>query len=234
MTNPVSFSQGGSGVATNTAYGLLIGGTTSTGPIQQLGTGTANQIIVSAGSAAPGAWTKNDAVGTWQLVATTAASSSATIAFTGLTTSYEIYKVIISNLIPQTTNTHLRLQFSANNGSSYQTGATAYFYCGSNMDQGATASWNNGNPSYIQLDHTGISTTANANTWEITFIETATSLTDNGCSWQGRYLDATGTFQIGVVGQGRYNGTQATNAIQFLMSSGNISSGTFKLYGLLV
>ncbi len=45
-------SNGGTGVTTLTAYELVFGGTTSTGPVQQTGLGTAGQVLTSNGAGA--------------------------------------------------------------------------------------------------------------------------------------------------------------------------------------
>lgn len=233
LSNPVSVSQGGSGVATNTAYGLLLGGTSTTNPIQQAGTGTSNQGYVSGGSAAIGTWTNNDALGTWQLISSQAASNSATIDFTGLSSSYEAYKILAYNIIPQTAGAHLILRVSSDNGANYSAGATDYFFSlYAEKDATGTLVFNT-NGSVIRFTYQGVSTTAAANFWEITFVEPNTSLAQNGVYYQGKYRDnSNGTLTI--VGQGRYNGTQATNAIRLSFGSGNIVSGTFNLYALLV
>ena len=49
LVTPVTVSEGGTGRTSLTAYGLLAGGTTSTGNIQQVGVGLANQILTSNG-----------------------------------------------------------------------------------------------------------------------------------------------------------------------------------------
>ena len=52
LTTPLSVSQGGIGVASTTAYGILAGGTTTTGAIQNTGVGTAGQVLTSNGAGA--------------------------------------------------------------------------------------------------------------------------------------------------------------------------------------
>ena len=52
LTTPLSVAQGGSGVASTTAYGILAGGTTSTGAFQNAGVGTSGQILTSNGAGA--------------------------------------------------------------------------------------------------------------------------------------------------------------------------------------
>jgi hypothetical protein len=48
--------QGGTGVSSTTAYGIIAGGTTTTGAFQNAGTGSSGQVYVSGGSAALGTW----------------------------------------------------------------------------------------------------------------------------------------------------------------------------------
>jgi hypothetical protein len=52
LTTPLSVGQGGSGVASTTAYGILAGGTTSTGAFQNAGVGTSGQVLTSNGAGA--------------------------------------------------------------------------------------------------------------------------------------------------------------------------------------
>lgn len=67
LTTPLSVPQGGTGIATATAYAVLCGGTTGTGAFQSVsGVGTANQVLTSNGAGALPTW--QDAAGgglTW-------------------------------------------------------------------------------------------------------------------------------------------------------------------------
>lgn len=57
LTNALTVGNGGTGVSTLTAYGLLTGGTTSTGALQQVsGTGTSGQVLTSNGASALPSW----------------------------------------------------------------------------------------------------------------------------------------------------------------------------------
>lgn len=47
---------GGTGVVTTTAYGVVTGGTTSTGNLQNVGTGTTTQVLTGAGTSALPTW----------------------------------------------------------------------------------------------------------------------------------------------------------------------------------
>jgi len=48
----VTVAQGGTGIATTTAYGVILGGTTATGALQNAGAGTSGQILTSNGASA--------------------------------------------------------------------------------------------------------------------------------------------------------------------------------------
>lgn len=56
---PITVPNGGTGLTTTTAYGLITGGTTATGNFQNAGTGTSGQIYVSGGASALGSWTSS-------------------------------------------------------------------------------------------------------------------------------------------------------------------------------
>ena len=56
VTGTVLVANGGTGSTSSTAYALLAGGTTSTGPHQSLPTGTSGQILISGGPSALPSW----------------------------------------------------------------------------------------------------------------------------------------------------------------------------------
>lgn len=233
LNKPVTVAQGGSGVATETAYGLLIAGTTATGAIQNAATGSSGQVYLSGGNAAVGTWTNQNTLGGWVLISTATASSSASIAFTGLSTSYVAYMVSLSAVIPATNATNLQFRVSSNNGSSYDSAAGNYGYANTYINDTGVAAAN----SFASSSATAIlignvwSNTSFANNFEIIFIDPDTSYVNNGIFWKGKYDDSTSTGCF-CIGEGTRIATQINNAIQFSFSSGNIASGVFKLYGL--
>ena len=57
LTNKLTVANGGTGLATTTAYGVITAGTTSTGAFQQVsGTGTSGQVLTSNGAGALPTW----------------------------------------------------------------------------------------------------------------------------------------------------------------------------------
>jgi hypothetical protein len=56
LNTPLVVAQGGSGVATHTAYGVIVGGTTSTGAEQTITPGTSGYLLTSGGASAVPTW----------------------------------------------------------------------------------------------------------------------------------------------------------------------------------
>ena len=56
LNTPLVVAQGGSGVATHTAYGVIVGGTTSTGPEQTITPGASGTVLTSGGASAVPTW----------------------------------------------------------------------------------------------------------------------------------------------------------------------------------
>lgn len=61
---PVTVAQGGTSQTSLTAYGIVTGGTTSTGAVQQIATATSGYLLQSGGSAALPTFTNTPALGT--------------------------------------------------------------------------------------------------------------------------------------------------------------------------
>lgn len=235
QSSPLTVGQGGRGTSSVTAYGLIAAGTVSTGNMQNLGAGTSNQILVSGGASALATQTNNNTVGTWQLVSSQVASTSASIVFTGLTNSYQAYKLLISNFVPVNASAHILMRISTDNGATYKSGSTDYNYAIRRLTQAGTGTNTNltGGGSQILIDFQGFSTSTLGSQFELTFVDITTSRAGNGVYWIGNYFDNTSSNINMVIGEGYYTTSAAINALQFKASSGNISSGTFKLYGIL-
>ena len=69
-TGTVPVDQGGTGLTTTTAYGLIAAGTTSTGNFQQVsGTGTSGQVLTSNGAGALPTWQTSSGITTGKAIA---------------------------------------------------------------------------------------------------------------------------------------------------------------------
>jgi hypothetical protein len=223
---PYTVQQGGTDASSFTAYAPVCGGTTSTGALQSTASaGSSGQVLTSNGSSS---------LPTFQAVpnglvyiSEQTASNSTSIAFTSGLTSYTALMLVFSGVVPATNNAQLELQMSANGGSSYvssgYTGGFNYFEYNSSTTYNAssTSFWpmaGDQNSSTGTIN--GVIFIHNVNIAVAPFINGNVSYYDGGKS----------QYCMGIVGGSCT--TTGLNAISLLMSSGNISSGRFVLYGL--
>lgn len=193
--------------------------------------GTSGQVLTSAGSSAP----------TWSTLAGSAlvfissatASSSATIDFTGLSSTYDVYVVEIVSAVPAT-GSYLYMRSSSNNGSSYDTSGYEYSGLGTqtansnvNVDSsfGAAALMPvsfNGGPVSNTFSDGGCSG----------FVYIMNPAASNYTQFLISETHFGGSGGIHSHGMGIKKSTSPVNAVRFYASSGNIASGTFRLYGI--
>lgn len=233
----VVVADGGTGLSSTTAYAVLCGGTTSTGALQSIaGVGTSGQVLTSNGAGALP--TFQTASGAWTAISSATASSSATIDFTGLSSTYHTYVLIFDSLIPQTDDTAIHLRTSTDNGSSYDSSASDYAYA-QGLIYNTTGS-NAGSTGAAQIALTqsgaalGIDVTdgvghAEGQIW----IHKPSNAKYCSVSWRITYIQAaTPNNAVTVHGHGFRKTAADVDAFRLLMSSGNITSGNFKLYGI--
>lgn len=175
--------------------------------------------------------------GSWVKISSSSASTSASISFTGLTSTYRAYKVILENIVPATAATVLYLRTSSNGGTSYDSTAGDYGYYTYAINFGGVGISSSATSS-TKIDITtntsgsGVGTGSSLGiSGEIMLISHSNTTSNKMIFWRAGYTYSipSGTHIRGVAS--RYS-TSAIDAIQFLMSSGNITSGTFTLYGL--
>ncbi len=222
---------GFSGTMTNGQ--LIIGSTGATPTAATLTAGSnititnaAGGITIAAAAGAAGAWTK---------ISTGTASSSASIAFTGLSNSYIQYMVVMTNIIPASNAVSLYVQFGTGGTPTYQT--SAYYDAQYGRTSGGsviTTNHANAAQALINADSAGstLSTGAGAGLDGVFYISNPSqSSINHQAYWQAEY-QGSGTESTSLNGGFEWRGTTAVTAVQFYMSSGNIASGIFTLYGL--
>ncbi len=178
-------------------------------------------------------------LGSMVLLSEQTASSSSSISFTtGIDSTYPIYKFEYINCHPATDNVQLQINFSTDGGSNYNvTKTNSHFHAAHKEDDSNTflqyassydlaQSTNNmaitdsvGN----DADHSASGYLYLYNPSSTTFVKHILSV--NNSNFVGTY-----TMQSFVGGYG--NTTSSIDAVRFTFSSGNIDSGTIKLYGI--
>lgn len=162
------------------------------------------------------------------------ASASATLDFTtAISSLYDEYLIEFINVVPATTNVQFELLCSTNGGVSYDTSA---LYVASllafNSGGSGVAGQAIGSPTSA-LELSAGAQVANTATYGVSgrialFNPLSTSLHK---IFSGDFIYNAGVFQA-IAFRGEYQSTTAVNALRFLFSSGNIASGTIRIYGV--
>lgn len=223
--------EGGTGSSNSAASGkILIGDGTnfiSSTPTYPNAAGTSGNVLTSNGtnftSSSP------SAVGSLVFIQSQAASNSVTIDFNTGTNVYTAHLFIYSGVVSATDATTLNLRVSTDGGGSYTT--TGYLG-GVNFTGYTSNTWSNGNATTRFQLTGGISNTGNADKTANGMIYIYNTNVALNCfiSGQSSFFGTTPT----APSFGLYTGSAAAsvNAFRFLMQAGNITSGTFTLYGI--
>ncbi len=217
-----------SGSAT-TEYAVQVGGANNT--LSSLASlGSSGEVLTSQGAGQPPIFAAAAGGGDgWVFLASATASSSATLDFTSsIDSTYNLYAFVLDQIIPATDNTSLNLRTSANAGSSWDSGASDYYYSTAattiwNSDSNSTAAWW---PTNINSLGNGANETANG----IVYLYNPSASSFAMLQAYGISHNAIPRMNTSY-GAGMRRSAAAVNGIRFFLSSGNIASGTIKLYG---
>jgi hypothetical protein len=160
---------------------------------------------------------------------TTVSSDVGSVTLTGIDSTYDVYMVTYNNVQNASDNTNLSLRFTesgtANTTTNYD---VSYRYLKSN-----TASSNNNytnvNQAYLNF---GVGASTNETQQGTIYIFNANN------SSQYTFFTSESTYanvftqNWGGAGGGVFTVNSSVDGVNFLMTVGDISSGTFKLYGL--
>ena len=178
--------------------------------------------------------------GSLNLISTQTASSSATIDFTsGLDSTYKEYIFKFYDVHPATDNADFNFQTSTNGGSSYGVTVTNTYF----------SAYHNEGGSYTSLAYrSGVDLAQSTNFIELgdeignendqCFAATLHLFDPSNTTfvkhylYRGSHTQGNGDYMVDIFSAGYFNTTSALDAVQFKLESGNIDSGTIKLYGV--
>ncbi len=160
------------------------------------------------------------------------ASSSASLDFTTcITSTYDDYLIRILNIVPATNGANFLMRVSTNGGSSYDSSAI-YDYAGGFMYSVTTGSISafNGTSWPISLS---VGNSANYGVHgTLNLVDPARTSGYKQLHREQGFFDSGVSLIVQNLTNHTYRSTTAVNAFQFFMSSGNIASGTIRVYGL--
>jgi hypothetical protein len=160
------------------------------------------------------------------------ASASASLVFTDVITSdYDIYQVEFINIVPST-DASLHMHVSTNAGSSYDTAAN-YVNATLQINQGTFVGALNGGTTDTEiLICNSVEATSNSLSGHIKIYAPLSASHYKIIQGQNTTMKSDGNFYQTMV-SGRYTSATAVNAFRFQFASGNIASGTIRVYGVI-
>jgi hypothetical protein len=169
---------------------------------------------------------------------TQTASSSATIDLTSLLSStYDDYIIVLDNVLPATGATDLRMRFSIDNSTFDGTNGNYRWQLDSMDDTGIAITGSSGTSgpttSYIQIGKSQDNGSTSGLSGRVYLHNVNSSSIRRYCTIVASYHNSAGpNFVNANMGAAWLNTANALEAVRFLFSSGNITSGTFKVYGI--
>jgi len=146
-------------------------------------------------------------------------------------TAYKNKLLKLTSFIPATDGVSLLGRFSTNGGSSYDSGATDYGYAFRTLNTAGTTGDTFGATSSLLFSTAFIGNGSSEGiSTAIHIYDTNNTSALTRCTFQSTYLDTAGAITHNAGTNGRAV-AQDTDAIRILFSSGNISSGSWELYG---
>lgn len=218
---------------TSSANGqLLIGSSSGPAAWATITDGTATTVTEGAGTISVAFDT---ASGSFELISSATASTSTSIDFTDLSSTYDTYLLTMQGVKPGTDDVIMRMQTSTNNGVSYDSGATDYCWNSIGVNDGGTldpegSTGDNeislaGDQASEELGNSTNETLA-GNLW--IYKPAGTGYTK--FNFDFTFLDLA-QDQNSVTGGAARLSAADVDAITIYMTSGSVSVGNFRLYG---
>lgn len=175
------------------------------------------------------------------LLASQTASSSADLSFatrnaTGQSgaifqSDYDDYLIEFVNVIPATNAVTLGMRMSTNGGSTYDSGANYKWAYQFSNTAGATGASNSAAGTSITIAGSYSNTSSAGAKGTVEIAGPLSASQTKPILLRSAFLASDANYYH-LHGMGLYNSTTAVDAVRFLMSSGNIASGTIRIYGI--
>jgi len=198
--------------------------------------GTNGQVLQTNGSGTLSFATP--AAGAVEFITSVTASNSATVNFdsTYITSTYDVYMLQMSGISPATDDVSITIDVSSSNGSGfpYSWNNTGVGF----SSNGSTVQGVGGGQNRLTGTLTasgiaqGLSNTAGEKFNCTMYIFQPAAANKFQCMWNASWIAAPSAAICWVGMSARITTAVAINYIRFAMDSGNISSGTFRLYGI--
>jgi len=199
-----------------------------------IATGSDGQLLTSTGAGSPPAFEAAAAGGSWTFINSQTVSNVASVEFKHgtngvvLDNTYIIYKIVATDIEVATDNSHANIHLSTDAGSSYITSGYDTMSYRLRSD-GSTNLTETG--SAMKLDSLGNVVATEGGDFIFTIFNPSNTKYTR-YSFEGTHMDGSARAEYSS-GGGILETAGDVDAIKCLQSSGNILTGTYKLYGLL-
>lgn len=189
-------------------------------------------VLTSNGSTSAPSFQAPVSSGSLVLLEQHTASSSASLDFTTfISGTYDEYQIECVNVLAATNGANLVIRMGTGAGPSWDSSGVYQWSLAQWSQTGSGGSAGGNADTSIRIGNS-LSNTATS-TWNgsYKFLNPASTASHKFVTGHYVNVDSSPNFNAGV-GGGKYGSTTAVTGVQFLMSSGNIASGTIRVYGL--
>ena len=186
-----------------------------------------------------GALDSGVATGAMTLISTTTASSSSTISFTsGIDSTYDEYVFKFYDIHPATDNTFLTFQADTGTNTNYNQTITSSFFKSLHDESGGTTALSYDTASDLSQSTSFQYLSRNVgNDNDQSISGTLQVFSPSSSTFVKHFISRTNVYtnddySIDSAIAGYFNTTTAITRFQFKMASGNMDSGTIKMYGI--
>lgn len=170
------------------------------------------------------------------LITATTASAVAAVDFTtGINSTYSEYEVHFINVVPATNNTALWVRTSTDAGATFADTAGDYLWTIARAS-GTAMAVTNGSTTATSVALTAASVSSTAATGGVSGViklfSPSNATANKTLGWSAFLPGTTASNVEAISGTGVRLATADIDAIRFMFSSGNITSGEFRLYGV--
>ena len=162
------------------------------------------------------------------------AAASATLDFTSfISSTYDEYLFEMVSVTPATNSVNLGIRVGTGAGPSWASGVSDYDYVSWEYRVGGAATGGSGGDSILLLIRNLQTSTSNLGlNGSFRLFNPQNSAQFVQISGKAIYVDAAGSFRIASDFAGAYRTLNILTGVRFLYSSGNIASGTIRVYGI--
>lgn len=199
------------------------------GAFGAISSGTSGQVLTSAGSGSAPTWSTPSAGALVFISSQTVTSAVASVDFTsGISSTYDDYVVYFDDVTPTGTGVNMRLRLYKSGAFQTTNYSSSYGSLKTTINSGGT---NAG--TYIYMSDSQIDNSQSVVNGTCTFFSMNSTLGNRATAVGQLFYNAlSSSAQSTVVFGGNQSTAAATTGFQFFFSSGNINSGTFRLYGV--